>query len=140
VERILDRIALQDEKTGGNGTRVCEVGGCLKATRQGKPWCQDHTHIHSPEAQRITRELAQREWEIERIKKKLGVVADGFLVREARRVLSSTASTAPGLARDLSIPSTVAEAILRHLVRAGVGKRRSIRGKYAVSLNVKAPG
>lgn len=140
MERILDRIALQDEKTGGNGTRVCEVGGCLKATRQGKPWCQDHTHTHSPEALRIAHELEQRRREIERIKKKQGVSANGFLVREATRVITATATTAPGLARDLGIPSAVAEAVLRHLVRVGVGKRRSIRGKYAVSLNVKAPG
>ena len=64
----------------------------------------------------------------------------GFLAREALRRLHEQAFTSSGLSRAMGIPEKVAKAVLAHLVRAGVARQSVVRGKMAVSLNVRTVG
>ena len=135
---VIDRLA-QLERPGSATSQTCVVFGCTDATRD-KPWCPAHTHTTSPYALRIIADMAARAKEIEDITKDRCVKRDGFLVQEATRWLNEQPFTVGGLSRIMHIKSKVAESILRHLVRRGVGNRCAIRGKYAVSLIVKTPG
>ena len=137
---MIDRLALiEDVGRDSSSSQECKVAGCFKTTRD-KPWCSDHIHTDSPYALRIIADLEKRELEVKEVTRRSSVKRGGFLVSEATRWLHEQPFTVGGLSRIMHVQSKVAEAVLKHVVRHGVGKRCSIRGKYAVSLIVKTLG
>lgn len=137
-ERAVDRTEFREQTSVPS--RVCIVVGCNKTTREKKPWCPDHVETHAPPAIRILGELQKRKQEIKDIGEGKPVDATGHLAAEARRLLREKAVTAAGLARDLSIPVDVAEAIVRYLVVTRLARESRVRGKIAASLNVRSVG
>lgn len=91
--------------TGGQhkGTSTCTAQGCIKSTREGKPFCSGHIEC-APYVQKILGELRSRKVEESKLDKKRGRIAkDGFFYRETLLLLRSRDFTAKGLARRLDI-------------------------------------
>ena len=45
------------------GPFFCQVPDCFDRTREGKPWCAEHVHTHSPYVVDLRADLEQAELE-----------------------------------------------------------------------------
>ena len=108
--------------TQSSTTRSCEESGCLKTTREGKPFCPDHVERHAY-VQTILAMLAEREDETERVRKKGPSAVDlsGLTAQELMLHLSLHGSrTVERLSREFQLESDVIHNYVTAL--KGVGK------------------
>ena len=115
------------------GTRSCEVKGCSKTTREGKPYCSPHVN-ESPYIQKILRKLEGRNAEQVLLEKPRRLIPkDGFFVKEALLLLRTKDFTAKSFSRRLDISHKASERLIDLLVRWGYAERvKSARGGTTV--------
>jgi predicted HTH transcriptional regulator len=108
------------------GTRECEVTGCGKTTREGKPYCSKHIE-HAPYIQEVQRRLDRRAGEESLLEDETGtktIPCDGFFVNEAILLLRTRDFTIKSFSRRLDITHKAAERLIVHLVEWGHAKRK----------------
>lgn len=112
------------ERLGPEGRpipRHCEVAGCAKATRAGKPYCPNHVELH-PYVQHLMAEIAVRENEVARVAKRgrRAVDIDGPTAQDVLAHLEVHGDrTVPGLARELNIEMATLDLFVDALERRG---------------------
>lgn len=138
--RILDRFA--SSSAGRHGSRFCEKEGCAQTTREGKPYCPDHTGEH-PYVQQILQTLADQQLEEKLVSKKGHKAVDlqGLNTQELMLHLEMHGSrTVERLSRDLAIDVKVLKKYVDALVRDGrVVLAATSRGNTVVRLIKKKP-
>lgn len=108
-------------------TRSCEHSGCLKTTREGKPYCPDHVERHAY-VQSILAILAEREAETARVRKKGPSAVDpsGLTASELMLHLSLHGSrTVERLSREFQLES----AVIHNYVTALKGQGKVVLGR-----------
>lgn len=122
------------EKTGNVDSAECTVDGCMKSTRDQKPWCPDHVRDHDPNALRILADMKRRDKEVDAIKKK-GKVINGVLVAEAIMIFKEQAHTVPGLSRQLKLTHDTIGTLVKFMFhRKMIRVVRIVRGKNTYAL------
>jgi len=114
----------------------CSYLGCMKATREGKPYCSNHVAFND-HAAKVLGELAAME--IEYTKKKAN--ATGMLANELMCLLRERNGCASKgrLARDMNVGDVVVERLLIALKKQGVVKlSKTNRGKVIAQLKKEA--
>ncbi len=122
---------------GRHAPRHCELDGCRRATRAGKPFCPRHVEQHAY-VQHVMVEIAAREDEVGQVAElgARGVDVDGPTVRDILVYLQVHGDrTVPGLARELNIECAILEDFVKALERRGwVSTTTNRRGATVVSL------
>ena len=102
----------------------CGAKGCLKTTREGKPYCSTHVE-HSPYVKRVLEELALRDQEANDLAAGLDISKNGHLVRETLLSLEQGSYTAAKLSRLMDISHAAAETLIRVIC----DKKLAVMGK-----------
>lgn len=116
------------------GTRDCEVVGCSKSTREGKPFCSKHIES-APYIQEILGKLAARAEEEEILDRGRKLIPqDGFFVRESILLLRTKDFTIKSFSRRLDISHKAAARLVELLLRWGHAKEsKTSRGGKTIS-------
>lgn len=116
------------------GTSPCQEKGCLRSTREGKPFCSDHIES-APYVQRILGILAARDEEERILELRRGRInKDGFFYRETLLLLRSKDFTAKGLARRLDLSHHATRRLIRMIAKDGLAiEGETGRGDVTIS-------
>jgi hypothetical protein len=115
------------------GTRECEVDGCGKTTREGKPYCSKHIE-QSPYIQEVQKRLDLRAAEETLLEHRpADIPCDGFFVNEAILILRTRDFTVKSFSRRLDISHRAAENLIVRLVEWGhIRRKKTSRGGNVV--------
>jgi hypothetical protein len=111
------------------GPRECEIDGCGKTTREGKPFCSKHIE-HAPYIQEVLWRLEKRATEEAILDAGVELPpCEGFFVNEAILILRTRDFTVKSFSRRLDISHRAAERLIDLLVEWGHAMRkRTSRG------------
>ena len=120
-----------------SSTRICEMRGCIKTTRDLKPFCPDHVDEHSY-VQEILAALNEDKADKEKVRKKGQAAVDlhGMTAKEIRRTLTlNRAKTVERLARDLKLNVVIVRSYIKSMQKKGqVILGRTTRGSTTVRI------
>lgn len=116
------------------GTSPCNASGCMRSTREGKPFCSDHIE-NAPYVRQILGILTARAEEERVLELKRGrIPKTGFFYRECLLLLRSKDFTTKGLARRLDLSHHAAERLIKLIARDGLARKgETSRGDVTIS-------
>ena len=116
------------------GTSPCQASGCMRSTREGKPYCSDHIE-NAPYVKSILGILAARNEEERVLELKRGKIPqNGFFYRETLLLLRTKDFTTKGLARRLDISHHAAARLINLIARDGLARKgETSRGDLTLS-------
>lgn len=131
----MDRRDLFDPGSYRSRSRGCSAPGCLKSTRESKPFCPDHVELH-PYVQEIVAFRDSREAEIAGIEKGKQVKNNSPLFEEILIYITNYGSkTVERIAHDIMISVPATKKLVQTMRRKGIIKTgRTTRGSTTVRL------
>lgn len=128
---------LEEFEPGGYVSRVrdCSALGCVKTTREGKPFCPVHVEMH-PYVQGVVEVRDAREAELKGIAKGHKISEDSPLFQEILiHITNYGTKTVERLARDLTIDVPIVKKLAHKMKHKGIiTTSRTKRGSTTVSL------
>lgn len=117
-------------------TTHCSKENCLRATKEGKEFCQEHVEEH-PYVKRILSDLANFEKEKQKVLRNKRVIRKGYLEQEIMNVLAESSPVSiEKMVKLLSYDRRIIEVYVKSAQRRKlVSTRKNKRGYLMVTLN-----
>ena len=108
------RAIYQSSSAARVGNPQCDEPGCVRTTRENKPYCSEHVE-RAEYVQALMAELELRDSEADALVAGKPIAADGHLVRETLLMLRQGSYTSAKLSRLMDISHEATEALIRYL-------------------------